>query len=241
MTAQPRTSDAIGAAPTPAESSAAESPAPGSSVAESPLAESPLAAPLPASSPPAPRESRRGRWREAAEADPGRDRVGPRLDHRAHRLHVRHQRGFADAVAPAGAPSCRRRVRPAEPALRQVQGRFNDAAGHPGGRRSRAAPPLRGADRGLTRSVWGSPRGRNSRRGRSLRVSERHTHEPRDDDQPAGPDPYVRAAAVHNGPVGDPPALPADPPRDLQRLPIPWLISRPEVRAPRLLRRDEQP
>src|SRR5438132_5934299 len=56
MTAQPRTSDAIGAAPTPAESSAAESPAPGSSVAESPLAESPAAAPLPASSPPAPRE-----------------------------------------------------------------------------------------------------------------------------------------------------------------------------------------
>src|SRR6266516_1649924 len=41
MTAQPRTSDAIGAAPTPAESS---------------LAESPAAAPLPASSPPAPRE-----------------------------------------------------------------------------------------------------------------------------------------------------------------------------------------
>src|SRR5439155_9494971 len=56
MTAQPRTSDAIGAAPTPAESSAAESPAAGSSVAESSLAESPLAAPLPASSPPAPRE-----------------------------------------------------------------------------------------------------------------------------------------------------------------------------------------
>ena len=56
MTAQPRTSNAIGAAPTPAESSLAESPAAGSSVAESPLAESPAAAPLPASSPPAPRE-----------------------------------------------------------------------------------------------------------------------------------------------------------------------------------------
>src|SRR5438552_17847433 len=70
MTAQPRTSNAIGAAPTPAESSAAESPAAGSSVAESPLAESPAAAPLPASSPPAPRE------KTGIPRNPGRRELG---------------------------------------------------------------------------------------------------------------------------------------------------------------------
>src|SRR2546427_12170214 len=70
MTAQPRTSNAIGAAPTPAESSLAESPAAGSSVAESSLAESPAAAPLPASSPPAPRE------KTAIPRNPGRRDLG---------------------------------------------------------------------------------------------------------------------------------------------------------------------
>ena len=48
-------------------------------------------------------------------------------------------------------------------------------------------------------------------------------------------------APVHDGPVGDPPAVPADPPRDLPGVAVPRLVPRPEVRAARLLRRDEQP
>ena len=39
-----------------------------------------------------------------------------------------------------------------------------------------------------------------------------------------------RAAAVHDGPVGDPPAVPADPPRDLPGVAVPRLVPRPEVR-----------
>ena len=65
-----------------------------------------------------------------------RDRIGPRLDDRAHRLHVRDQRRLADAVAPARPPPGRRRVRPAEPALRHLQGRLDDAPVDPGRRRS---------------------------------------------------------------------------------------------------------
>src|SRR6266568_1741453 len=52
-------------------------------------------------------------------------------------------------------------------------------------------------------------------RGRALRLPECHAHQPGHDRQPPRPDPHVRAAAVHDGPVGDPPAVPADPPRDL--------------------------
>ena len=74
------------------------------------------------------RHRRRRRPGEAAEAHPGRHRVRPRLDDRARRVHVRDQRRVADAVAPARPASGRRRVRPAEPALRQVQGRLDDAA-----------------------------------------------------------------------------------------------------------------
>ena len=58
-------------------------------------------------------------------------------------------------------------------------------------------------------------RRRDPGRGRPLRLPERDPDEPRDDDEPAGADPHVRAAPVHDGPVGDPPAVPADPPRDL--------------------------
>ena len=71
---------------------------------------------------------RRLRSPQDAEADQRRDRIGARLDDRACRLHLRHQRRVADAVAPARPPSRRRRVRPAEPALREVQGRGHDAA-----------------------------------------------------------------------------------------------------------------
>ena len=91
-----------------------------------------------------PRRRRRDRPAQAAEAHPGRDRIRPRLDDRAHRVHVRDQRRVADPVAPARPPPGRRRVRPAEPALRQVQGRLDDAPVDPGRGRSRPAPPLRG-------------------------------------------------------------------------------------------------
>ena len=100
-----------------------------------------------------PRRRRRDRPAQAAEADPGRHRVGPRLDDRAHRVHVRDQRRLADPVAPARPPSGRRRVRPAEPALRHVQGRLDDAADVAGRGGSGAARALRGPDRGLARAV----------------------------------------------------------------------------------------
>ena len=48
-------------------------------------------------------------------------------------------------------------------------------------------------------------------------------------------------APVHDGPVGDPAAVPADPPRDLPGLAVPRLVPRAEVRAARLLRRVQQP
>src|SRR6185503_13306874 len=59
--------------------------------------------------------------------------------------------------------------------------------------------------------------------------------------EPPGAHPYVRAAPLHDGPVGDPAAVPADPPRDLPGLTVPRLVPRPEVRRPRLLRRDGKP
>ena len=40
-------------------------------------------------------------------------------------------------------------------------------------------------------------------------------------------------APVHDGPVGDPPAVPADPPRGVHRLAVPGLVPRAEVRAAR--------
>ena len=48
-------------------------------------------------------------------------------------------------------------------------------------------------------------------------------------------------APVHDGPVGDPAALPADPPRGLRGVAVPGQLPRPEVRAARLLRRVQQP
>ena len=49
------------------------------------------------------------------------------------------------------------------------------------------------------------------------------------------------AAPVHDGPVGDPPALPADPARGLRGLAVPRLVPGAQVRAARLLRRVQQP
>ena len=98
---------------------------------------------------------------------------GPRLDHRARRLHLRDHRGLAHAVAPARPASRRRRVRPAEPALREVQGRGHDAAALD--RRGRPGAPreVRGADRRRARPVRRDARGGCARartRGSSSRT-----------------------------------------------------------------------
>src|SRR3712207_7907376 len=42
-------------------------------------------------------------FRSAAGPHPARDRIGPRVHDRAHRLHVRHLRRHTDAFAPVGA------------------------------------------------------------------------------------------------------------------------------------------
>ena len=102
----------------------------------------------------------RGRAGVDAAADLQRHRVRARLHHRAHRVHVRAVGRVADAVAPARPPPRGRRVRPAEPALRQVQGRGHDAARDDRGGRPRAARPLRGAGRRRARPVratWSRP------------------------------------------------------------------------------------
>ncbi len=57
----------------------------------------------------------------------------------------------------------------------------------------------------------------------------------------ASADPHVRVAPVHDGPMGDPPAVPVDPARDLRRLAVPGLVPGAQVRAARLLRRIQQP
>ena len=73
--------------------------------------------------------------------------------------------------------------------------------------------------------------GRDTRRGRAVRLPERDPDQPRDDDEPAGAHPHVGPAAVHDGPVGDPAPLPADPPRGLRGLAVPRLVPGAEVRA----------
>ena len=165
---------------------------------------------------------RRVRPGEDAEADLVRDRVGARLDHRAHRLHVRHHRGVADAVAPARPPSRGRRVRPAEPALRQVQGRRDDAPALDRRGRPGAARALRGR-RSTARS---SCTARCSRPGCPAKTPgscfpTRTRTNLVMTDEPAGAHPHVGPAAVHDGPMGDPPAVPADPPRDLLGVTVP--------------------
>ena len=89
----------------------------------------------------------RGGLGQAAAAHLERHRVGPRLDDRAHRLHLRDQRRLADALAPAGPAPRRRGVRPAEPALREVQGRVHDAADDRGRGRPGHPGPVRGTGR----------------------------------------------------------------------------------------------
>ena len=96
------------------------------------------------------RGRRRVRPAQDAEADRLGHRIRARLDDRARRLHVRHQRRVADAVAPARPPSRGRRLRPAEPALRQVQGRGDDA------------PPLH--RRGRSRACASATRSRSTAR-----------------------------------------------------------------------------
>ena len=138
---------------------------------------------------------------------------------RARRLHVRDQRRVAHAVAPARAPSRRRRLRPAEPALRRR------SRARPRCCRTRSPRATRTCASRYEEQVDGSlelygelRRRRGARRGCPVRLPERDAHEPRHDDEPARAHPHVRPAPVHDGPVGDPPALPADPPRDLQRV-----------------------
>ncbi len=104
------------------------------------------------------RPGRRLRPAQDAEADQLRHRIRARLDHRARRVHVRDQRRLANPVAPARPASCRRRLRPAEPALRQVQGRGHDAP--PLDRRGRRGPARRAtrsrstARSGCTATCW---------------------------------------------------------------------------------------
>ena len=109
----------------------------------------------------------RGRWRlrpaQDAEAHQLGHRVRARLDDRACRLHLRHQRGVADALASARPASRGRGVRSAEPALRQVQGRGGDAPPLHRRGRSRAARALRGAGRRGARPVRRAAGGRRAR------------------------------------------------------------------------------
>ena len=104
----------------------------------------------------------RGRWRlrpaQDAEADQLGHRVRSRLDHRACRLHLRHQRRLAHPLAPARPASRRRRLRPAEPAVREVQGRGDDAPPLHRRGRSGAARSIRGAGRRGARAVRRPPR-----------------------------------------------------------------------------------
>ena len=170
---------------------------------------------------------RRLRPGEDAEAHRVGHRVGPRLDHRARRLHVRHHRRVADAVAPARPPPGRRRVRPAEPALRQVQGRRR--------RCSRTRSPR------ATRSCASATRRRSRARSSCTATCSRPAL-PGEDARFVFPNATrtnlvmttnLRAlihmsgpAAVHDGPVGDPPAVPAHPPRDLRGVAVPRLVPR---------------
>jgi thymidylate synthase (FAD) len=85
-------------------------------------------------------------------------------------------------------------------------------------------PALRGAYEEqvdvIARPVRRDARRRRARGGRAVRLPERDPDEPRHDDEPAGAHPHVGPAAVHDGPVGDPAALPAHPPRDLRVSPF---------------------
>ena len=73
------------------------------------------------------------------------------------------------------------------------------------------------ADRREPRPVRPAAPGRGAGRGRPLHLPERDADEPDHDGEPAPAHPHERPAAVHDGAVGDPPAVQADPPRDLPR------------------------
>ena len=176
-------------------------------------------------------ERPRGHRAAAGPRAPGH-RVGPRLDHRAHRLHLRHQRRDPHAVAPARPPSRRPGLRPAVPALRRLQGAratwsrasVSDAEDAV---RERFIDQLSSSLDVYEEMLAGG----HPRRGRPLRDAQRDPHEPGDDDEPAGAHPHVRPAPVHDGPVGDPAALPAHPPRGLHGQPVPGLVPGTQVRA----------
>ena len=184
---------------------------------------------------------RRVRPGQDAEAHRVGHRVGPRIDHRTHRVHVRDHRRLADPVASARPAPGRRGVRPAEPALREVQGRGDDAAALDRRGRHRAPRTVRVAGVGRPRPLRRVARGRAAWRGRPVRLPERHADQPGDDGQPAGAHPHVGASAVHDGPVGDPAAVPAHPPADLHGVAVPRLVPGAEVRPARVLRRVQQP
>ena len=163
--------------------------------------------------------------RAAAGARPPGHRVRARLHHRAHRLHLRHQRRHADALAPARAPPRRPRLRPAVPALRRLQGPQLHGARLRQRCRRRRARALRGPAGRLARRLRGDAAGRHPGRGRPLRDAQRDAHQPGHDDQPAGAHPHVRPASLHDGAVGDPAPLPAHPPRGLHRSAPSWAPS----------------
>ena len=130
------------------------------------------------------------------------------------------------AVPPARAPSGRPRLRPAVAALRRLQGTQLHGA------RLASATPTTTCGSASSAQLAGSLdvyeemlAGGHPRRGCPLRDAQRDAHEPRHDDQPAGAHPHVRPAPLHDGPVGDPAALPAHPPRGLHASARSWAPS----------------
>ena len=138
--------------------------------------------------------------------------------HRAHRLHVRHQRRHADALPPAGAPPGRPRLRPAvasatsstrsPPTWCPAPSRMPTPT-----LRERFRDELQGSLAFYEELLEAGIPGEDARfvMPNATRTNLVMT------DQPAGAHPHERAAPVHDGPVGDPAAVPAGPPRGLRR------------------------
>ena len=175
------------------------------------------------------RRRRRDRPAQDAEADQRRHRVRPRLHDRAHRLHVR------------ASAACRGRCRTSSSATARASPSTSRASATSSSRARRRCSPTRSPR--ATRTCASATRtqvdgalelygellgGRHPRRGRPVRLPERDPHEPGHDHEPAGAHPHVRPAPVHDGPVGDPPAVPADPPRDLRGVAVPGSFLAPK-------------